>query len=894
VEDEPSMMNEDLQSKINMFNLLKRVSGLDMFSTIDEVEMLNFLKGYPFITKNNILNKLAQQIGRANIQLLVKKTEQLYMIYLWCDIAARFLIILQTTRTPYELRNKSCNTNIIGFPLVDDVAASAGIDFIMCVLGQISIIPEYTALADVKPDTLIKQLRKQVDEDNYVKSKIAVALNNKVEEIDIIYEFEKHETNRWKTFVPRLNHIQINWTPEKILNEANLKEVSAKNWNRMIEVGRENGVFYSLGVMRGVNYVIEGAEKPGIVPSISSYCCPWIHGANTTEKFNYIKYFTGRDSNIRDNLDQLSKTGDVLMKLYDIRRVGVSNIFYEPLFKPSQTVFQFNLEATADEIRDIYLKFIDIGISKGREHVFDKYGRCIISNQIKKDIISKTYAARDYKLIEDAITNYNTIDIQKYQSLLEEITLTNIDQLEMKLIDNLIDELPKMNIMNYLRDYLGKIKENYNTIFPDSASSAFGINTGVPAAGVVQSSARKMGGLSGGAKSETFSINKHLSQLNAQIAKEIEELVSKIASTDKVIDKYTKILSNLGNFIELYEEYKTENGMDAGIRFRYTKMEESLHSYLKFLSDVINQIKNRKISAQTVREKIRPQYRDFLPYAENGKLFKLIDNFNSLLYTYSGKLHSKNIYKILYPEMVASILHYMLVISLANLFDCLDTPQLRNNATRELEYNFIKRQDKDPAIIDYSNDMNIDLVNDDVQLDDDGQPIDLIDNIRMKNSNNLKTVGNFIITFLEKVSSNQELYDSLTFNEINRQVTEDRQKEIENTLRSFEWLSKENNEVNRLLIKMKMGLKRLGYGEVYGYLSAEFGRDFLDEETDEYEPGIKTGDGGIDGGEDGSRAENDFGVDRYEMENELPDLVAYDDLDDGDMDYGFLAVGEED
>ena len=91
---------------------------------------------------------------------------------------------------------------------------------------------------------------------------------------------------------------------------------------------------------------------------------------------------------------------------------------------------------------------------------------------------------------------------------------------------------------------------------------------------------------------------------------------------------------------------------------------------------------------------------------------ELIDNFNSLLYNYSNKLHSKNIYKIFYPEMVASILHYMLIISLANLFDCLDTPRLRNQPTRELEYNFIKRPNKDPAIIDYSNDMNIDLVND--------------------------------------------------------------------------------------------------------------------------------------------------------------------------------------
>jgi hypothetical protein len=895
VEEDPSMKNEDLQSKINMFNLLKRVCGLNMFSIVDEVEMINFLKGYQFITKNNILNKLAQQLGRGNLPFLVKKTEQLYMIYLWCDIAARFLIILQTTRTPYELRNKSCNTNIVGYPLINDVSASAGIDFIICILGQIGVIPDYIALADLKPDNLIKQLRKQVEEDNYVKSKILAAQNSKVEEIDMIYEFEKHTTNRWKTFLPRLNHININWTPEKILNEANLKEVSAKNWQRMVEVGRENNVFYSLGVIRGINYVIEGSEKPGIVPSISSYCCPYVHSSRMDrhqDKFEYLKYFTSRDSSIRDNLEHLQKTKDILIKLFDIRHIGVNNIFYEPLYKPSQTIFHFNFDATSDEIRNIYLQFIDVGINKGQQHVFDKYGRCLISNQFKKDIIEKTYTTRDYKQIEDAITNYNTIDINKYKSLLEEITFTNTAQMEMKLIDKLINELPKLDIMNYFREFLIKIQENYNIIYPASIVSSTSTST------IVKNVKKTSIEMMGGAKGDSFSINKHLSQLNAQIANEIDELVTKLASTEKIIEKYTKILLNMGNFNSLYEEYKESNGMNAGIRFRYTKMEESLHSYLKFLSDVINQIKNKKLGNQITKEKIRPQFRDFLTYSENVKLFKLIDNFNSLLYNYSKYLHSKNIYTILYPEMVASMLHYMLIISLANLFNCLDTPRLRNQPTRELEYNFIKRQDKDPAIIDYSNDMNIDLVNNDVQLDDDGQPIDLIDNIRMKNSNNIKTIGNFIISYIEHISENQILYDSLTEYEINRQVTQDKQNEIENTLRSFEWLNKENNEVNRLLITMKMGLRQVGYGDVHKYLMTEFGSNFLDEENDEYDTGIRTGNGGGDGdgdgGDGGDGGDNDYGMDRYELDNELPQLVAYDDLEDGDVDYNFLAVGEED
>ena len=51
-------------------------------------------------------------------------------------------------------------------------------------------------------------------------------------------------------------------------------------------------------------------------------------------------------------------------------------------------------------------------------------------------------------------------------------------------------------------------------------------------------------------------------------------------------------------------------------------------------ADVINQIKNRKMSGVLSKEKIRPQFRDFMPYAENVRLFKLIDTFNSQLYAF--------------------------------------------------------------------------------------------------------------------------------------------------------------------------------------------------------------------------------------------------------------------
>jgi hypothetical protein len=876
IDGEPSMQNEDLQQKISIFRLLKRISGLDILSVQDEVEMMNFLKSYPFITKDSILKLIIATIGKANPAILTKKMEEVYMIYLWCDIAARYLITLQTTKTPYNIRNKECShdneINIMGYPLIEELSELNGVNFILCLISQISLLPDYASLVQLDKTKFMKQLQKQIEEDNFVKSKLNVTRNGISDDIDFIFEFQKHETNYWKNYLPRMSQIHIEWSPEKILNEANLKEVSSKNWHKMIDVGNENMVFYSLNIIKSINNVIENSDR-NAAKSIYSYCCPYKHSPDS--KFEYIKYFIERDASIKDNLIRLDKTSDLMVKLYDIRRYNVNNYIYEPLYKPSQTVFKFNLEVTSDEIKSIYRKFIDIGISKGKQHIYDKYGRCILSNEKEQDLLQKTYTQRDYKIIEDAITNYNTIDIKESLRLSEEQTTIDLKTLEIKMIDKLIEKIPKLNIMNFIKDFLNKIKDNYAIIF------GFKLNN-----------SKELRKDKRDSKDE-FNIHRHLSQLNAQIQTEINSLVNKLASSDKLTDKYNKIISNFGNFRELYEEYLNDHSIDEGTRFRYNKMEETIHSYIKYLNDVICQIKNRKLSNPINKGIIRPQFRDFLPYAENIKLFKMIDQFNSQIYSYSKEFRSKNMFKVLFPEMVASILHYLMVISLVNLFDSIDNSGLRNGKTDILEYNFVKKINKDDAIIDYSNDMGIDLVNNDIYLDDDGQPIDLLDNIRMKNSNNLKTIGNFIVSFIERINMTQSVYDELTNKEIRLIVTTDKQKDIENTLKTYEWLAKEGNEENRLLLQLQMRMGRVGQGDVRNYIMNQIGRDITKDEDDDYNGNIiDTGDGG-EGGDDG-QGQNEYGMDKYELENELPQLIALDDLEDGEMDYDFLAVGDED
>ena len=124
VNNELTQNRDDLQYKIKIYNLMKNLCGLDKTKSLtinDDIDILNFLKSYNFTSKVELYKLLSAEHGVGNITLLKNYMERFYIIFLCCDIAARFLIILQTAQTPYELYNRNCNnTNIIGYPLIND------------------------------------------------------------------------------------------------------------------------------------------------------------------------------------------------------------------------------------------------------------------------------------------------------------------------------------------------------------------------------------------------------------------------------------------------------------------------------------------------------------------------------------------------------------------------------------------------------------------------------------------------------------------------------------------------------------------------------------------------------------------------------------------------------
>jgi hypothetical protein len=362
--------------------------------------------------------------------------------------------------------------------------------------------------------------------------------------------------------------------------------------------------------------------------------------------------------------------------------------------------------------------------------------------------------------------------------------------------------------------------------------------------------------------------------------------------------------------------------------FRYNKKEESIQGYIKYLNDIINQIKNQKLVNPLNKDKIRPHFRNFLQYGENIKLFNALDKTTREIYNFARLFKSKHRYKVLFPEMVSSILHYLLVISLVNLFDVIDNNKMQKGQTDIIDFKFKQPIEQDSALLDYSKVMDINLMNEDTPLDDDGQPIDLLESFEFKNSNNLKVVGGFIITYLDYIIESQGTYDELTNEYINIVVTKDKQKEIENTLRSFEWLNLEQNSDIYKLTLMKMRLKKVNYSNLTPYLKQQYGDNFGNDvnnenngndendahnlntnDNDNYnetyqEDDEREGDGGVSVGDDiGYDDDNDnndniernaYGMDKYELENELPNIFNVDDMDEAEMDYDYIGVTEND
>ena len=861
---------EDLDMKIKIFKLLKTLSGLDLLSISDEIDILNFIKSFNFVSREDILRQIARQqnISALPPAVINKAVNKEYRIYATCDIAARFLITLQTAKTDYPVTNKDCKINILGYPLINNIELRGGIDFILCLLSQMTILAEYNYLINLDSNKFISRLRKQVDEESFVRSKIYDAINNKSDTIDHMTEFNTYYTNEWNYYLPRMRPIDITWTPEKILNDANISEVTFKNLNRMIEVGYENNIHTCLNLIKGVNRIVDLSDRINPMgEGLANSCCAESYGKDG-EPYIYTQYFTNRSGTIKDHYKSFTTTTILINKLKAIKRQPVVNLVYEPIYKPSQRVYHFNLDATPEETRELYLKYIDHGINKGKLHIYDRYGRCILSNEKKTEIAEKTYNHQDFKRLEAAIVTGNNIDIRSYiQEEIDEIC-EKTELAERKTITMLMEKMPKLDILRYLEDHLTHINAALPQIFNKKQEKSQTLIK----------------------KGETaFDIHRHLAALNKQIDIEIQHLIPRLTASDKTAVKFEKYLVGIGSFTNLYEEFKENHNERESLNFRYNKKESMIQSNLKYLNDIVNQIKNGQLTVQHNKENVRPQYREFIKFGENIGLFKMLSSGIKDIYNFAKLIKSNSNYKVLYPEFVASILHYLNVIALNSMFSVLDNKKVTKGKAEIVKYKF-KSPTKTPVV---DENIHMDLgdsivmqATDDLAGAIEATEMDLVESYESKNSDNVKVITEFVIAYLDKINQTTLDYDSLTQEQIAKTIAKHDQRQIEATLRSFELLSREGYEDEyQRVVRIRMNkLKKVEYRDLTEYLKGVFGDDYLEREfdgemvaVDEEEAATKRVEDGLDGYEQGQVGEV-FDPDDYD--------------EDIGQDYDFLEVGD--
>ena len=389
-------------------------------------------------------------------------------------------------------------------------------------------------------------------------------------------------------------------------------------------------------------------------------------------------------------------------------------------------------------------------------------------------------------------------------------------------------------------------------------------------------------------KKEKFDIHKHLRNLTAIIDNEIDDLSKKIISTDKNINKYKKIMLNIGDFKILYDDYKTTNDNDLDIDkksllYRYTKKEEYLQFSIKYLNDVMNQIKHKQLSNPLNKEKIRPQYRNFLKFGEKDKLFTLLGETTRTIYNFVKIIKSKEKYKVLYPELICNVLHYLNIISLSNLFNILNNNKISKVESESIDYNFQIPDEVNPDLIQLNKELNLGL-DDDTILDTE-EDVNFIESIEIKSSDNVKTIYSFILSYLDYITINQSTYDTLSETYIKSEIRSFDQKTIERTLKQYKILKEENNEELRRYLYLQMNVyKRIEYSNLANEVEKLLDEGLFVSNQDS----IDTYDETVAYNEN-YNPDNDY---NYINEEPMGHVISADD-DVGDQDYDAIAVDDD-
>ena len=456
--------NEDLSMKIRIYKLLKDLCTLKMLSIDDELEMVNFAKTYSSgITRKAFYNKFAITFLRAGKQVAAAVIDKLAMAEYWkyvtADIMCRFLVTLQTSRQMYKVYNKLISNDYMGWPMISHGNArdteTGGIDMLYGLALQMALSPDFeylnggTGTIEGFRAILMSRMDDLIKNDELVRSRLDRALDEKYRQITLQEERETHITNFWPLYKPAMTfNTAVGWTPAHDVTKSVLTEWNGKILTKIMNTTQENLYHQAQMLKHNVTSEIKKQQpktRLTLATSLGNSCCPLDFGLKgdggikSQSDVNYYHYLLKANESIQANLKKIRGYADILHELNNVlkERRLVINMPPQPAI---YTEIKLNITLNEGMIKDYFLKYIDIGLNKGEPHLFDPFGRCLISNQLKTDVTAMNYAQSDFeKLLISVYQKTKKRDILRPQDpdhLLDPAKY-EASQLVIKLIDQL-------------------------------------------------------------------------------------------------------------------------------------------------------------------------------------------------------------------------------------------------------------------------------------------------------------------------------------------------------------------------------------------------------------------------------------------------------------------------
>ena len=486
--------DDDLKFKIRIYNLLKQLSGIQMLSVNDEINMMNYLKNNKFVPIKSFKVKLLIQLRgkKVNQRIIDKLAEENYLKYMTCDIIARYLITLQTSKNIYHVKNNLTNGNYIGWPLIQsDTSDLDGINMMIVFINQMSLNDTYKYLLSGSAGLpglkklLMDRITEMINNDVYIKNLLELSLTKKFENIEFMIQQKNSITNTWVNYRPPLIKSDLTWTPTKELSNDVINNWSGKIVNNIFSYSMQNINFYSQKIINNITNRIKN-EKPtrGYLGSIGNTCLPInmsvIKNIKVTSeddtlnsvlekkidelkeieskkkiskiekisksinfnefintKINFYSSFTD-NQNINSNFNQINKYNEIMKSI----RLIISNRRYNIIHTSflQRTKINLSLEMNDDELKKFFLMYVDSGINKGNLHLFDNFGRCLLSNQLKEEVSSLTYNQSDFEKLLKYVNKKNKLisnEIVENKNIVIDNTKYNSSKLVIKLMNSL-------------------------------------------------------------------------------------------------------------------------------------------------------------------------------------------------------------------------------------------------------------------------------------------------------------------------------------------------------------------------------------------------------------------------------------------------------------------------